>query len=48
MTPFEGGRRTLVAAGDFGWTDAPETWQGSLRELAVALQPGRPALRLAH
>jgi MinD-like ATPase involved in chromosome partitioning or flagellar assembly len=37
-----------VAAGDFAWTDAPETWQRSLRELAVALEADWPALGLAH
>jgi hypothetical protein len=37
-----------VAAGDFAWQDAPDTWQRSLRELAIALETDRPALGLAH
>src|SRR4051794_16871220 len=37
-----------VAAGDFNWQDAPETWQRSVRELAVALEADWPALGLAQ
>jgi MinD-like ATPase involved in chromosome partitioning or flagellar assembly len=37
-----------VAAGDFNWQDAPETWQRSVRELAVALGADWPALGLAQ
>ncbi len=37
-----------VAAGDFAWLDAPDTWQRSVRELAVALETDWPALGLSH
>jgi len=37
-----------VAAGDFAWQDAPEKWQRSLRELAVAIEADWPALGLSH
>ena len=37
-----------VAAGDFAWLDAPDTWQRSVRELAVALEADWPALGLSH
>jgi MinD-like ATPase involved in chromosome partitioning or flagellar assembly len=37
-----------VAAGDFAWLDAPEAWQRSVRELAVAIEADWPALGLSH
>ena len=37
-----------VAAGDFAWLDAPDTWQRSVRQLAVALETDWPALGLSH
>ena len=37
-----------VAAGDFAWLDAPDTWQRSVRELAVALETDWPTLGLSH
>ena len=37
-----------VAAGDFGWRDAPDSWQRALRELAVTLEADWPALGLSH
>ena len=39
---------TGVHPGDFSWPDAPESWQRSLRELAVTLEADWPALGLAH
>jgi MinD-like ATPase involved in chromosome partitioning or flagellar assembly len=35
---------TRVANGDYSWEDAPATWRRSIRELAVSLQAGWPAL----
>jgi MinD-like ATPase involved in chromosome partitioning or flagellar assembly len=35
---------TRVAAGDYAWDDAPESWRRSIRELAVSLQADWPAL----
>jgi MinD-like ATPase involved in chromosome partitioning or flagellar assembly len=43
----DGSAATRVAAGDFGWRDAPPAWQRSLRELAVVLQADWPRLGLA-
>ena len=37
-----------IAAGDFSWQDAPETWQRSVRELAVALEADWAALGLSQ
>jgi hypothetical protein len=37
-----------VAAGDFARADAPEPWQRSLREPAVALEADWPALGRSH
>jgi MinD-like ATPase involved in chromosome partitioning or flagellar assembly len=39
---------TRVAAGDFGWRDAPERWRHSIAELAVLLSADWPRLSLAH
>ncbi len=44
----EGRAATGIAAGDFGWTDAPESWQRSVRELAVVLEADWPALGLSR
>jgi MinD-like ATPase involved in chromosome partitioning or flagellar assembly len=41
------GAATRVAAGDFAWRDAPETWQRSIGELAVVLSADWPRLSLA-
>jgi MinD-like ATPase involved in chromosome partitioning or flagellar assembly len=35
-----------VAAGDFGWSDAPASWRRSVRELALSLQADWPGLGL--
>ena len=35
---------TRVAGGDYSWDEAPEPWRRSIRELAVSLQAGWPAL----
>ena len=35
---------TKVAAGDYSWDDAPAQWRRAIRELAVSLQSGWPAL----
>jgi len=37
-----------IAAVEVAWLDAPETWQRSVRELAVALEADWPALGLSH
>ena len=44
----DGRAATHVAAGHFAWQDAPESWQRSLRELAVTLEADWPALGLSH
>jgi MinD-like ATPase involved in chromosome partitioning or flagellar assembly len=35
---------TRVASGDYSWDDAPHQWRRAIRELAVSLQAGWPAL----
>jgi MinD-like ATPase involved in chromosome partitioning or flagellar assembly len=39
---------TRVAAGDYSWDDAPEQWRRAIRELAVSLQAGWPALGITN
>jgi MinD-like ATPase involved in chromosome partitioning or flagellar assembly len=47
VTVDEDGRAAArVAAGDFTWDDAPETWARQVRELAVVLQSDWPMLGL--
>src|SRR5699024_5040453 len=49
ITPFEDLRSvTRVAPGDFSWDDAPPQWRRSIRELAVSLQAGWPALGITN
>jgi MinD-like ATPase involved in chromosome partitioning or flagellar assembly len=38
---------TRVASGDYSWDDAPPQWRSAIRELAVSLQAGWPALGIA-
>ncbi len=55
MTPSVGGgvanravvNASALAAGDWTWDDAPESWQTSLRELAVVLVADWPGLGLS-
>ena len=39
---------TRVAAGDYSWDDAPPQWRRAIRELAVSLQAGWPALGITN
>jgi MinD-like ATPase involved in chromosome partitioning or flagellar assembly len=39
---------TRVASGDYSWDDAPPQWRRAVRELAVTLQAGWPALGIAN
>jgi hypothetical protein len=47
VTVDEDGRAAArVAAGDFAWDDAPQTWARQVRELAVVMQSDWAALGL--
>lgn len=37
-----------VASGDYSWDDAPPQWRRAIRELAVSLQAGWPALGITN
>ena len=39
---------TRVATGDYSWDDAPSQWRRAIRELAVSLQAGWPALGITN
>ncbi len=39
---------TRVAQGDYSWDDAPPQWRRAIRELAVSLQAGWPALGITN
>jgi MinD-like ATPase involved in chromosome partitioning or flagellar assembly len=39
---------TRVATGDYSWDDAPPQWRRAIRELAVTLQAGWPALGITN
>ena len=39
---------TRVASGDYSWDDAPPQWRRAIRELAVSLQAGWPALGITN